>query len=233
MLRRLAVTAAIAGAIAFVPRHSLACSCAPPSEPTIALAEAEAVFVAQIASAERQGRTTIVRARVKKAYKGVGAGKVVEIRTGLGGGDCGIRFTAGSSWLVYTHAPFVADPRAPKALYTGLCSRTTELAYAADDIKALDAAKNGGTPSSPSPPVPPSPPAPPSPPPSEPLLDAGLLMQDVDAGPAIPASSSLPPGSKGCACDLASSPPGGVSWVTVALAVALVAARRVRLRLRP
>ncbi len=232
MIRRLAVTATIACAIASAPRHSLACSCAPPPEPTIALAEADAVFVAQIASVVLQGGPTIVRARVKKAYKGVGAGKTVEIRTGLGGGDCGIRFTAGSSWLVYAHAPFVADPRAPKALHTGLCSRTTELAYAADEIKVLDAAKNGGT--SPSPPAPPSPPpAPPSPPPSEPLLDAGLLMQDVDAGRAIPASSSPPPGSKGCACDLASSPPGGVSWVTVALAVALVAARRVRLRLRP
>jgi MYXO-CTERM domain-containing protein len=234
MIRRIAVTVAIATTIVLAPRQSEACSCARPPEPQVALARADAVFVAEIQSVVREGASTLVRARVKRAFKGVGvkAGKTVEIHTGLGGGDCGVRFTAGSSWLVYAHEPSLADPHAPKGLHAGLCSRTTELANAAKDLEALDAPKDAGAPSSASSASPPSPPPPP-----EPLLDAGVLMQDVDAamptreadaGRDMPASSSPPPGSKGCACDLASPRPSAPPWLALALAAALVAARRRR-----
>jgi MYXO-CTERM domain-containing protein len=248
VIRRLAVTAVVASAIALAPRRAEACSCAPPPGPVTALEQAEAVFVAEIASVVQQGHSKIVRARVKRAFKGVGvsAGKTVELRTGLGGGDCGIRFTAGSSWLVYATTATYGDPLAPSALYAGRCSRTTEIAYAADDIKELDAAKRGGAPSaSPSAsvsasssPLPSSsasasaassPSSSPSSSPPEPMVDAAVATPQPDAGREVPASASPAPGSKGCACDLASPEPrGGSSWIAVALAATLVAARRRR-----
>ena len=54
----------------------------------------------------------------------------VEVKTGLGGGDCGYTFMKGMTYLVY------ADSRTG-GLRTSICSRTRPLSQAAEDIAYL------------------------------------------------------------------------------------------------
>jgi hypothetical protein len=84
--------------------------------------------------------------RVKRAYKG-DLGPVVEVRTGMGGGDCGSRYETGLDYLVY------AFEQSPGKLWVHLCSPggwlgsnhlATELRYLRkerplkDDLTTLD-----------------------------------------------------------------------------------------------
>ena len=73
-----------------------------------------------------------VRLRVMQSWRG-GAGGIVELTTGAGGGDCGYNFEQGVRYLVY------ARSRAG-ALSTGICSRTRPLAEAGEDLAYLKTA---------------------------------------------------------------------------------------------
>jgi LPXTG-motif cell wall-anchored protein len=58
----------------------------------------------------------------------------VQVSTGNGGGDCGYGFSVGGDYLVYAYD----DPNEPGIhLGTGICSRTSELATAAEDLAFL------------------------------------------------------------------------------------------------
>ncbi len=59
----------------------------------------------------------------------------VQIQTGRGGGDCGYEFTIGSDYLVYASHAY-GKPNA--YLVTSICSRTTELSQAAEDMAYLN-----------------------------------------------------------------------------------------------
>jgi hypothetical protein len=84
--------------------------------------------------------------KVKKVYKG-DAGTEVQVRTGMGGGDCGAQFATGLDYLVYAYGP------SPAELAVSLCSPggwlgsnylATELRHLgkqrplADDLAPLD-----------------------------------------------------------------------------------------------
>jgi hypothetical protein len=71
-----------------------------------------------------------VTLRVDRAWKGVES-KTVVVLTGQGGGDCGFPFERGESYLVYAHG----QPGQP--ISAGICGRTTQLARAAADVRAL------------------------------------------------------------------------------------------------
>jgi hypothetical protein len=60
-----------------------------------------------------------------------GRGKQVEIRTGMGGGDCGYAFQQGERYVVY------ADQDKDGLLVTGICSRTAPVDGAQEDLAYL------------------------------------------------------------------------------------------------
>jgi hypothetical protein len=115
----------------------ISCSCAEPlpgtSEENQVLQElkdADTVFLGTVLSIwptpTLEKRVTLL---VHKSWRGKGSEKVV-VRTGLGGGDCGFRFKRGEKYLVYA---YVHEGR----LSTHICSRTTNVVYAAFDLKIL------------------------------------------------------------------------------------------------
>ena len=68
---------------------------------------------------------------VSEPFKGVQAG-FADVITGSGGGDCGFNFTVGGTYLVFAH-------RHPTKgqLTTGICSRTSLVARAGEELKRL------------------------------------------------------------------------------------------------
>lgn len=70
---------------------------------------------------------------VEEVYKGNRQEKVVEIFTGAGGGDCGVNFLVGSTYIIYARLQrtFVANLggkqlEATPFLTTDICTRTTK-----------------------------------------------------------------------------------------------------------
>ena len=97
-----------------------------------------AIFTGQVVSVkkvkvERFGATWPrykVKLQVDRYWQGVDSSETV-IFTGVGGGDCGIRFRKGESWIVFAE---MSENR----LETGGCSFTAESRYVANIIKALE-----------------------------------------------------------------------------------------------
>ncbi|HXG83603.1 MAG TPA: hypothetical protein VNI84_06210 [Pyrinomonadaceae bacterium] len=86
--------------------------------------------------------TRTVRFAVGEYFRGT-AEKSVEIETGMGGGDCGIAFENGQSYLVYAYRN-----KETGKLGTGICTRTQVLSKASEDLeyfRGLKDAKAGGT----------------------------------------------------------------------------------------
>ena len=65
---------------------------------------------------------------VKESFRG-SRDKTIEVRTGMGGGDCGIDFQRGRDYLVYAYRPPTT-----RSLYTGVCTRTSRVENAANDL---------------------------------------------------------------------------------------------------
>ena len=90
--------------------------------------------------------TTIAKYKllVKSKYKGKITADIVEIYTGLGGGDCGVRFELGKEYIVYGKKETYFGqknnnwqfPRGKNIFWTDICSRTT-LANK-EEIKAVE-----------------------------------------------------------------------------------------------
>jgi hypothetical protein len=143
--------ASAAVAIVWSPRVASACSCMPAGPPCQAYFETDAVFTGTVtAIAIRKGPIEgippdqlfdrrFVQISVERIGKGVqGAG--VEVRTGMGGGDCGFDFKVGQRYVVYAYRG------KDGSLSTGICSRTRALSDAAEDVaffSALPAARSG------------------------------------------------------------------------------------------
>lgn len=70
---------------------------------------------------------------VNQSWKGVTATEVV-VYTGSGGGDCGYSFDPGYDYVVYAYP---VDGTSGSGLGTGICTRTTEMSYASDDLSYL------------------------------------------------------------------------------------------------
>lgn len=78
----------------------------------------------------RYGR--VVRFKVTQTWRGEAAG-TLDVRTGMGGGDCGFAFVTGQEYLVYAHG-------SPGAYSTGICSRTRLVSRASEDLAYLKSA---------------------------------------------------------------------------------------------
>ena len=99
----------------------------------------DAVFSGEVLSVERMSNagqelfsSVRVRFKVLESWRG-DVSNVVEIKTGMGGGDCGYSFRERQNYLVYAHAR-------GGGLITSICSRTRPLSQAAEDVAYLKTA---------------------------------------------------------------------------------------------
>ena len=130
--------------VAISPGPAYACSCAraPPLE---SLEESAAVFSGKVIDVEgvpppgpvyelTPNPVVKVTIQVSKVWKGP-SDETLVIRSGLDGAFCGIgrTFLIGEEYLVYAYAS-----QEGSELWTGLCTRTTQLSNAQEDLAALD-----------------------------------------------------------------------------------------------
>ena len=114
--------------LALWPANADACSCAGAGTPCAAVGQADMVFVGQVVSIEPSAFGPQVDLAVIEPFRGV---QGWQVRINVGPGNCAYPFTAGESYLVYTH-------RTPDGqMWTSICTRTRPLAKAADDIAYL------------------------------------------------------------------------------------------------
>jgi hypothetical protein len=135
--------------VAFAP-ESLACSCAS-SPPCRGYWEASAVFVGRrvgvrtvtvevgVGESKYKREMRVFRFAVDRAYRGAKS-PFVEVRTGMGGGDCGITFNASEQYLVYAYADDETG-----TLGTGICTRTAPVAEAAEDLQYIAGLSSPGS----------------------------------------------------------------------------------------
>ncbi len=114
------------------PAPTYACSCAPQPAPLAARTSAMAVFVGTVSgfgATDASGATLLVTFEVQQTWKGP-TGAQVTLATASGSANCGYEFVRGEQYLVYASAE-------AGQLRTSLCSRTTPLASASEDLAAL------------------------------------------------------------------------------------------------
>lgn len=121
------------------PSSAQACSCVVGIPLCESAWTSDVVFSGEVLSVERVSNPTQdlfssvrVRFQVIESWRGDVSG-ILEVKTGLGGGDCGYAFVRGMKYLVYAHSR-------GGALSTGICSRTRPLSQAAEDLGYLKAA---------------------------------------------------------------------------------------------
>jgi hypothetical protein len=109
----------------------------PSGPPCQAFFSADAVFVGTVKNAQilKTGsdqlyERRLVQIAVDGPSKGTSSG-VIEVWTGMGGGDCGFTFIVGQRYVVY------ANRRSDGTLSTGICSRTRRLSEGAEDVAYL------------------------------------------------------------------------------------------------
>ncbi|MCM3759799.1 hypothetical protein M3212_03240 [Alkalihalobacillus oceani] len=121
------------------PLSASACSCVENRGVEEALELADAVFSGRVLDVQEQkgadgSQAKAVHFSVDRAWKGVNETEII-IATGLGGGDCGIDFIVGEEYVVYANQSSWYASIAP--LEAIICSRTTSLAAAEEDLREL------------------------------------------------------------------------------------------------
>lgn len=130
LIPALAFAALLTGA-----REARACSCVPPPPPATALARSASVFIGEVVSVTAEGQQKRVRLTVDERFKGEGD-ELVTLLTPAQSAACGRNFVKGTRYLVYAE-------EVEGVLHDHLCSRTTSLDQAKDDLEALAADAKG------------------------------------------------------------------------------------------
>lgn len=123
--------------------EALACSCWQKSSVCNAFGNANAVFIGKVIegkSAERMSdmlkagtRDLTFKFKVSRGFVGAKVDQTIEVHTGFGFGDCGFPFEKGEEYIVYAY-----QSGDNKVLSTGICTRTTHISRAQEDIDGLD-----------------------------------------------------------------------------------------------
>jgi hypothetical protein len=121
----------VSSLMAFASGAALACSCAPPPAPKVALERATAVFAGKVTSVEEKGHQKQVTFEVRRSWKGI-AGDTVMVTTASHSAACGFNFEVQKEYLVYGSKGENAE-----FLSTNICTRTKPLAQARDDLAEL------------------------------------------------------------------------------------------------
>lgn len=139
----LLVTVAVVFAI-MVPTDAAACSCLQKSSVCNAIGDAKAVFTGKVIdgnSVERMSdmlnagtKDLTFTFKVSRGFIGAKADQTIEVHTGFGFGDCGFPFENGQEYIVYAYQS--GDSH---VLSTGICTRTTHISRADDDISGIEA----------------------------------------------------------------------------------------------
>jgi hypothetical protein len=125
--------------VALAAEPACCCSCAPPGSVEESFAEASAVFVGRVVSRDSFSEFSEDLDFWNPGYAFhfsldyVWKGDLVDtatVFTGSGGGDCSFPFERGERYVVYAYE---YDGR----LIANLCSRTTTLEHAAEDLEIL------------------------------------------------------------------------------------------------
>lgn len=121
--------------VVFQTPVAFACKCGQPGPPLPSLNEARAVFAGQVTNIDMP-RVMISSAdpvkvtfNVSQAWKGVEK-QIITVSTVRDSVSCGYEFQAGEQYLVYARGD-------DNDLQVSLCSRTSLLAQAGDDLSAL------------------------------------------------------------------------------------------------
>jgi hypothetical protein len=122
-----------------------ACSCIGSGPPCQAFFQPDAVvFLGTVRGITDPGRTAadifdrrVVSFSIESALRGI-QGSSVNVRTGLGGGDCGFDFKPGLQYLVYAYR------HKDGHLSAGICSRTRLASEATEDLTYLGALPSTG-----------------------------------------------------------------------------------------
>jgi 5-hydroxyisourate hydrolase-like protein (transthyretin family) len=135
-----------------LPGFAQACMCSVSEPPCESAWKASAVFLGTVSELTRESREPdaqgVVQANgflgthaifdVGEAFLGMeGRGKRVEICTGMGAGDCGYSFRLGQQYIVY------AEQTEDGLLVTSMCSRTSPVEAAREDLAYLRSLKDG------------------------------------------------------------------------------------------
>jgi hypothetical protein len=130
----LILIAVVGLAAVLLAKPAAACSCIQQRPACQAFWDPGAVFVGTVTSigpAEKDVdapfQSRRVRFEIVEPLRGV-ATSVVDVFTGMGGGDCGYRFVVGQRYLVYAYEAGGAR------LAAGICSRTRPLSAATEDL---------------------------------------------------------------------------------------------------
>jgi hypothetical protein len=131
-------------ALFLAPWPASACSCLGPrtDEPCAAYQAAEVVFAGKVTGiSEEKGNDSgphrVVHFEVLEGFVGVTRG-TVDVRTGMGGGDCGYGFASGESYIVY------AGWAKEGELWVSVCGATKSLAQAHKDLAYARQVARGG-----------------------------------------------------------------------------------------
>ncbi len=121
-----------AGFVILFDQPVFACSCARPDKPRVELERAAAVFAGEVTGIETEGRDLKVEIKVEKVWKGA-VTRTITVQTARSSAACGYSFAAGKKYLIYAHGK--------ESLSVSLCSRTSPLESAAEDLKELGEGK--------------------------------------------------------------------------------------------
>ncbi len=124
--------------------EGIACSCMETSSVCNAFGDAKAVFIGKVvegSSVEFMSdmlnagtRDLTFTFKVRRGFIGAKAGQTVVIHTGFGFGDCGFPFKKNEEYIVYAY-----QSEDNQVLSTGVCTRTTHISRADEDISGLEA----------------------------------------------------------------------------------------------
>lgn len=120
------------------PLTANACSCAESPAVHEELDRSDAVFSGKVLSVKEKKQISGYRSKsvlfeVDRTWKGPETTQIM-IATGLGGGDCGYDFKEGREYLIYAHE---SNMYGAKSLASIICSRTSELNDAQEDLSVL------------------------------------------------------------------------------------------------
>jgi hypothetical protein len=135
---RFGIRAALVLAAFMYCSDAAACSCVGSGPPCQAFFQTDAVvFLGTVRGITDPGRTAanildrrVVSFSIESALRNI-QGSSVNVRTGLGGGDCGFDFKPGLQYLVYAYR------HTDGHLSAGICSRTRLASEAAEDLAYL------------------------------------------------------------------------------------------------
>ena len=110
----------------------IACSCIPVGSVSDELNKSDYVFQGKVLkiNSELLGYTKEITFEVESLWKGANNSKEIKVYTGQDSAMCGYNFEVGNEYLVYS-----VDTE--EGLLTGLCSRTTSIEYASEDLAEL------------------------------------------------------------------------------------------------